>query len=222
MRSDLTQSHRRQSPHALAAAVFGDQARVACVEVAAADVSALHPVEKSAIARAVPSRQSEFAAGRLAARTAMTRDIPIPMAADRAPVWPEGIAGSITHAGGWAIAVISNADRLVGVDLEVDEPLPPDVFETVLTPSERLWINTQPNPPQWARIIFSVKECAYKAQYARSGQLFGFEMFEVTLDQAAGSFTATFQAHAAPFASGDQLSGRFSRGGGFILTGLMI
>ncbi len=222
MRPDLTQNHRRQSPRALAAAVFGDQARVACIEVATADVSALHPVELSAIAKAVPSRQSEFAAGRMAARAAMTVDASIPMAADRAPAWPEGVAGSITHAGGWAIAVVAGADQLIGIDLEVDEPLPFDVLETVLTPAERQWLSTQQDDPHWARVIFSAKECAYKAQYARSGLLFGFEMFEVGFDLANGRFTAIFQDDAAPFSSGDRLSGRFSRAGGFILTGILI
>ena len=221
MSADIPQEHRRQSLNALAADVFGDALRVGCAEVATADPNLLFPDERTAIAKAVPARQREFAAGRLAARAAMGVDVSIAMASDRAPIWPARIAGTITHAGGWAMAVTSSLDRLVGIDLELDEPLPSDVLETVLTLSERQWIHSQATPEAWARVIFSVKECAYKAQYARSGQLFGFEMFEVSLNPTTRQFTATFQAEAAPFATGDQLSGRFAIGGGFILTGLL-
>lgn len=222
MTAGLTQERRRPSPLALAAAVFGDQARLGCVEIRAAEMSGLHALEAARVEKAVPSRQREFAAGRQAARIAMAADLAIPMATDRAPIWPAGISGSITHAGGWALAVVSGSDRLIGIDLEVDEPLPMAVFETVLTPAERDWIRLQPDPAHWARVIFCVKECAYKAQYPRSGQLFGFEMFETALDVKSGAFTATFQATAAPFDKGDRLWGRFSRRDGFVLSGVLM
>lgn len=222
MSANLTQEIRRQSPFALAAAVFGDHAQIGCVEIRAADPSGLHAVEAACVAKAIPSRQREFAAGRQAGRVALAADIAIPMAADRAPNWPEGVVGSITHAGGWALAVVTGSDRLIGIDLEVDEPLPVEVFDTVLSPTERAWIDRQSGSGTWARVIFSVKECAYKAQYSRTGQLFGFEMFEVALDIATGRFSATFQAAVTPFAKGDRLHGRFSRADGLILTGLLV
>ncbi|WP_133240349.1 4'-phosphopantetheinyl transferase family protein [Pararhodobacter oceanensis] len=188
--------------------------------VARADVARLFHVEHSAVKSAVPARQREFAAGRIAARAAMGRDLPVVMAEDRAPVWPEGMAGSITHAGGWALAVAGTAERLIGIDLEVDAALPAEVWETVLTNSERAALRDMPDVGRWARVIFSAKECAYKVQYPRSNQVFGFEVFEVTLEPDSGVFTAVFQRDIAPFAAGDCLRGRYSIGGGFILTGI--
>lgn len=213
-------TRRRPSPYALAAALFGSDAQVGCARVAAADTGALFPSEADAVHSAVAARKLEFAAGRAAARKALGHWVAIPMAEDRAPVWPEGIAASLSHAGGWAVAAVAPEGRLVGVDLELDEPLPREVFDTVLTASEAAWVRDQTEPDIWARVIFSAKECAYKAQYPKSKQVFGFEVFEVTLDVAVGCFTAVFQTDVAPFSMGDALQGRFSRSDGFILTGI--
>ena len=212
---------RRQSPRALAAQVFHGSVPIGCCEVASADPSQLFPEERAAIGRAIIPRQQEFTAGRIAAREAMGSDILIPMATDRAPIWPAGFAGSITHAGGWALAVAGHHDRLLGIDLELDDALPHEVFDTVLSQSERAWLREQPEPEVWARVIFSAKECAYKAQYPRTLQLFGFEVFEVSINPAAGEFSARFQRDIAPFRAGDALNGRFSRGDGFILCGIV-
>lgn len=213
-------STRCLSPRALAAEVFGN-AGLGSAEVAATPPESLFAVEAACVRGAVGARQREFAAGRSAARQAMGWRVAVPMAADRAPVWPVGFAGSISHAGGWALAVAGGAERMIGLDLELDEPLPNEVFDTVLLPDEQAWLNAQPDPARWTRVIFSAKECAYKAQYPRSGQIFGFELFKVVIDPDKGQFVAVFQRDIAPFANGDRLNGRFSRGGGFIVTGIV-
>ena len=178
----------------------------------------LFPQEAQAIAGAVPLRQHEFAAGRKAARAALRRPLPIPMGADRAPVWPPGWVGSITHAGGWAIAAVSADHRLLGIDLELDDDLPADIWDTVLLPSERDGLHGRADAGRLARVIFSAKESAYKAQYPLSRALFGFEQFAVDLGE--GVFTATFQGAVGPFRRGDRLDGRFARADGFILTAI--
>ena len=53
----------------------------------ASDVSVM-PEEEPTLARMVPARRREFAAGRTAARRALGRSVAIPMGPDRAPVWP--------------------------------------------------------------------------------------------------------------------------------------
>lgn len=206
-------------PCALAADVFGDDVAVAWAEIARAEPGLLLGDEASAIRAAVPHRQREFAAGRIAARRAMGRELAVTMGADRAPVWPAGIQGSISHADHWAIALVGRSDQMLGVDLERDEPLPREVLDTVLTAAEQSRLGTEAEI--WARVIFCAKECAYKAQYARSRQLFGFEVFEIFLDAANGRFQAEFQQDVAPFVQGQRLHGRFSRGGGYILTGIV-
>ncbi|GAB4260094.1 MAG: 4'-phosphopantetheinyl transferase superfamily protein [Pararhodobacter sp.] len=194
------------------------------VTVAAADCTIdltgeLFPVEHSVIRGAVRHRQAEFAAGRVAARQAMGRKEAIPMGSDRAPVWPEGVRGTITHSEGIALAATTQDAALLALDLEPDAALADELWDTVLLPCERQRIEAQADPGRMARVIFSAKECAYKAQYPLTRQIFGFDVFDVTLGE--GRFSARFQINIGPFSTGDVLEGRFSRGGGFIITGIL-
>ncbi|WP_370222668.1 4'-phosphopantetheinyl transferase family protein [Pararhodobacter marinus] len=200
-----TDTTRRQL-ETLAAQVFRPPLRVAVVAIGSIS---LKPEEEPAVERAVERRRAEFAAGRQAARQAMGRDVAIPMAIDRSPVWPEGVTGSISHAGGWAMAAVG--EGTIGLDLEVDADLPEDIRDTVLLPQER------DLDPRLARVVFSAKEAAYKAQYPRSRALFGFETLAITLGD--DSFRAVFQRDVGPFAAGHVIDGRFAIGAGFIVTG---
>lgn len=211
---------RRQSLGRMATGVFGASAGVGIVQIADADPGALFDIEKPAIAGAIPARRREFAAGRQAARLALGQDTAIPMAANRAPVWPGGTTGSVTHAGEWALAVAGAAGSMIGIDLELDEDLPGDIWSTVLTDEERAWVTAQETPGRAARLIFSIKECAYKAQFPRSGQIFGFDKLSVTVAPGDRTFKAVFQGAVAPFRAGDTIAGRFSIGGRLILTGV--
>src|SRR3569623_1114660 len=63
----------------------------------------IHPDEAQQVAGAVAKRRVEFAAGRACARRALTRlgirDFVLKNGAARAPRWPRGVVGSISHAG---------------------------------------------------------------------------------------------------------------------------
>jgi len=201
---------RRQHLKALAARLFGNGISVGVARIADGSEADLFPMEVEAITSAVPARRAEFAAGRAAAREALGRRVVIPMGVDRAPVWPAGIAGSITHAGGWASAAVSAGAAGIGLDLEVDQPLPREIIDTVMRPVER----------GDARVIFCVKEAVYKAVYPQVRQIFGFEVLSVVVEGEA--FSARFTEAMPPFARGDVLRGRVSRGGGFILAGVVL
>ena len=73
----------------------------------------LEAPERAAVAGAVASRQREFAGGRTCARRALLRlghaAQPIPVGACRAPVWPHGVVGSITHCSSFAAAAVARA-----------------------------------------------------------------------------------------------------------------
>ena len=90
----------------------------------------LRPVEAIAVARAVPKRVAEFAAGRRAARRALDsigrEAVDLPAGPNRAPVWPEGVTGSITHDGDLALAAVAllGEVRSLGLDLTEAAPLP--------------------------------------------------------------------------------------------------
>lgn len=188
------------------------------VAVAVNDPKAPQPAllddEFKAVADAIPARQREFAAGRATARAAMAqlgmKPAAIRTRADRAPIWPAGVVGSISHTDGFCIAALCrNADvQSLGVDIEDATPLEQDLIPMICSEVEQNRI-AGPDAGQLAKLIFSAKEAAYKAQYPISGLLFDFDQLEVTLEQGNGSFVAIFVKPAPPFKVGDTLSGRF-------------
>lgn len=180
-----------------------------------ADPALLQPAERTAIARAIPARQREFAGGRLAARLALAQighaDHAIPMGTDRAPIWPGGLCGSITHHAGLCLAAVSADPALagLGIDLEPDEALPPDLLPEILLPEER---------EMPARLVFSAKEAVFKALYPSVGQVFGFDAVRLSL--TPDSFTAETLLPLGPVTAGTILTGRHWQGEGLILTAL--
>lgn len=173
---------------------------------------------------AVDKRQREFAAGRAAAHTAMA-DLGWPPQAiligeSRAPIWPDGLTGSISHTRSCAMAIVArNSDiRALGIDVEEDTPLADKLMPAICSDSERDWIKDQANPGQVAKLIFSAKEAAYKCQYTLSQKYFGFHGLELELDLTRGGFQTRFTANQLPFAQGDVIDGRFAIGAGVIVT----
>lgn len=201
---------------ALAAGVFGSRGTIGIVRVGTVGPDALHPDEIGAIRGAVPARVLEFAAGRVAARSALGTDDPVPSGPDRAPIWPDGWAGSISHASGWAIAVAQRGGGLVGVDLEPDEDLPAETLSVVLRPAELRGFGTD---LRWARRIFSIKEAVYKAQYPFTRQIFDFQTLEVRVDKER--FEARFTTPVNPFREGHVIAGVWASAGGFFLAGVI-
>jgi 4'-phosphopantetheinyl transferase EntD len=149
-------------------------------------MDALWEGESAAVARAIPKRRTEFAAGRSAARAAMAEiglaARAIPQGNDRAPLWPAGLVGSIAHCDACCIAAVAMQEHYaaLGVDVEPATPLASDLFEVICTPAERAWLDDQPDPGLMAKVIFSAKEAVYKAQYPLTGKMIGFDA--VTLD----------------------------------------
>src|SRR5215469_3139377 len=72
------------------------------------DPRVLAPEEAAHVARAVPKRVGEFAAGRACARRALEQlgvpDFVLRVGPHREPIWPVGMAGSITHTAGFCAA----------------------------------------------------------------------------------------------------------------------
>lgn len=186
------------------------------------------PVEAAAVARAVPHRQAEFAAGRAAARAALAAaglpEAAIPAGEDRAPVWPEGVVGSITHGEDIALAVAAPLAVAagLGLDVESDVPLPGDVLSEICDGEECAWIAGQVEPLRWARLIFVAKEAAFKCQYPASRSLFGFETMQVQVRPDAGRLLARFTREVPPFAAGTLIGGRFVRTAGMIVAGFSL
>lgn len=167
------------------------------------------PLPGEDVPRAIPARRAEFAAGRAAARAAMTDAglpaVAIPMGPDRAPVWPAGAFGSITHTEGVALAVAGRAP--LGLDAEPDADLPDDLI-AIVAPG---------HAPRSARLIFAAKEAAYKCQYPLTRQLLDFDAFSIDVTDRA--LTARLTLPVPPLARGTIFAGRHGRAGGLLLAG---
>lgn len=194
-----------------------------------ADPAADHPVSwAEAPPRATPARLREFAAGRAAARLALAEigemAALIPAGDDRAPLWPPGIAGSITHSASACLAAVMRKRPGAGLGIDVEEAVPLDrpLWDTILLAHEQRALLDWPAAERglMAKAVFSAKEAAYKAQYSTSRTLFGFDAMAVTLagQITDGRFEARFERSIPPFEAGDRISGRYGFCDNHILT----
>ncbi len=191
----------------------------------------LFPEEEAWITRAIPKRRREFAAGRWCARQALARlglpDVPLPPAPDRAPRWPAGIVGSITHSDTLCIVAVARQDHVhaLGVDTEPWAPLDAELWPLVCTPTELGWLMRQPPRLRGylARALFSAKEATYKCQYPLTGAMLDFPDLEVALDLPGGRFSTMLRRAAGPcLSAGSTLHGALCFQAGHVLTGLAL
>lgn len=205
--------------------------QVASVAVRGDDPSAsLFPAEARQLSKAVKQRVLEFATGRSCARRALRAlgapETSILCGANREPLWPPGIVGSITHCDGYrAAAVAWQKDVLtVGIDAEINEPLPTDVLEHVAVSEERVWLDEANCGLHRDRLLFSAKECVYKAWFPLTGRWLDFKEARLTFDMAQQSFLA--QVVISPPVDSScfvtQFSGRFLICDGLILTAVTV
>ena len=158
----------------------------------------LFPEEAQAIGNAIAKRRIEFATGRHCARLAMAQlchpACGIPSGPDRAPVWPSGLVGSITHSTDLCAAVVARNDsfRTVGIDTESINAIPADLVENILRPDEadELDPHTRPGGADRLTLYFCLKEAAYKAFYPTCRRIIGFQDMRVRVDPEARRFLA--------------------------------
>lgn len=165
------------------------------------DRRSLFPQEALAVQRAVPARKAEFAGGRQAARDALAKlgcpPMPILVGEGRAPIWPEGFCGSITHTDGMCLAFAgqSRLFRSIGIDLDLDKPLPADLIREVALSAE---LPVQTDLTLVARRIFSAKEALFKAQYPLTKAYIGFHAMAYDQPRAVARYTDHPETKAIP------------------------
>ncbi len=180
------------------------------------------------VANAVARRRHEFLVGRACAHDALAaigHDAgAIGVGAQREPLWPAGVVGTIAHGGDWAGAVVAPVDRArgLGLDIEpVEPPLPPEVEDLVLTAAERRRLPAdEPRARLQAKVTFTAKECVHKALYPSTGWFLEHSDVEVDVDQAAGRWNATLGV-SYPL-EGPPLSGRFEVVGDHLFTAVRV
>lgn len=193
---------------------------VAVERIVPASATALWPDERPAVAGAVPARLDDFVAGRTAARSALQAlglpPLALPMAADRAALWPDGISGSIAHAAGFAVAVARRGPPL-GVDIEDDAGIAADLWPILCTADE-LGRLSRDSMGRDVKRIFCAKEAVFKAQAPDRRAMFGHEILSVTL--AEPGFDAQFLGHVGAFRAGQIVRGRMLCTMGLVLAGV--
>jgi 4'-phosphopantetheinyl transferase EntD len=210
---------RQAAIEAALAGLFPSGVAVAAVSVATA-LPALLPEEAPAVAGAVTGRVAEFAAGRAAARRALAAlghpPVAIPAGPGRAPVWPAGLAGSIAHVGGVAVAAVREG-RPLGLDLEEDADLEPALWPLICCAGD-LAALPEADRGRAVRQVFAAKEAVYKAQYPLTGRLIGFEAVAVRLE--GPGFVGLFRQQVGGLPRGHEMRGRIARVHGLILAGV--
>jgi 4'-phosphopantetheinyl transferase EntD len=163
----------------------------------------LYAAEAEAVRLAVGRRRREFAGGRHCARIAMTAigrpACSIPQGADRAPVWPSGLIGSITHSGDLCAAVVAGRDAFasIGIDMQPVDSITADLAGYVLRPEETAPPDDdRPDGLDWPTLHYCLKEAAYKAFYPMRRQIIGFHDLRIHIDRDASTFVA--ETTAAP------------------------
>ncbi|MCS6552339.1 MULTISPECIES: 4'-phosphopantetheinyl transferase family protein [Curtobacterium] len=204
------------------------------VEVTTTDEGAESPFaeERVVVSRAVAARRAEFATVRACARRALGRlgapVGPILPGADRAPRWPEGFVGSLTHCDGFRAAAVARASDVVslGIDAEPHGPLPDGVEELVALRQERDRLTSlAAGSPDvaWGRVLFSAKESVFKAWSPLTGRWLDFSECELVI-QPTGTFDASFLV-PGPVVRGrrvDGFDGRWAVQDGLVVTAVCL
>ncbi|MFF3556027.1 4'-phosphopantetheinyl transferase [Streptomyces tsukubensis] len=192
----------------------------------------LLPEEEALVRGAVPRRRDEFRTGRHCARRALAglgfAEQPLLRGAKGAPLWPETVAGSITHCDGYRAAAVALTEDVVslGIDAEPNQPLPEGVLEAVALPEEQVRIKEllrgRPDV-RWDRLLFSAKECIYKTWYPITRRPLGFEEATVDIDPVGGGFTARLADRSVRGVPGAprEFTGRWTAGGGLVLAAIV-
>ncbi len=180
--------------------------------------------ELSAAASMTGKRQREFAAGRHCAREALAHlghaAVALPVGPGRAPVWPPGIIGSISHTNDIAIAAVARRSDLgsLGIDVESADPLDPDLIGLVCSKEELAALadeGLQPEPG--AKLIFSAKESVYKCLWPLTGMFLEFHAIRICIDSAR----LRFRVHSDDqrlSALARQIRGRYRNSGPVLVT----
>jgi 4'-phosphopantetheinyl transferase EntD len=188
----------------------------------------LFPEEVAHVRNAVPKRRAEFATARVCARRALQALGLPPVAlvpdAQRAPRWPEGVVGSISHSDEVCAVAIGRAPPFttLGLDVERLRPLDVELRRMILTPRELRWLHDQPPAQQNALAVlcFSAKEAYYKGQYVLTRTLLDFHDVELAIDLERRCFQAALLLRAGVPNALARADGRFCFSGEHVATAL--
>lgn len=190
----------------------------------------LFPEEEASLINALDTRRRDFVLGRTYAREALRilgiDPVPIPARGDRAPLWPVGVAGTITHCNGLAAAAVTRTERFNGIGLDAESrerPLDPGLDRFIRTPAERSTMGSLPPELDVVRLVFSAKESIHKSISPMSEITLGFHDVELDIDADRGRFGVRLVGGGDDrLPDFERLSGRFIVTRDFVLTAVVV
>jgi 4'-phosphopantetheinyl transferase EntD len=189
---------------------------------------ALEYEELVLVRNATEKRRRQFIAGRLSAKAAIRalgiEPRPVLWDAARAPLWPAGVVGSITHCEGFCGAVVAPRSTYAGIGIDaecrghVDRQLWPQIMTAAeLRQLERL---SDQQAREMGTIIFSAKEAFYKCQYQVTAQWLDFQDVEIFI--ADDGFRVRLTKQVLALGQRTLFKGRFRLHGEHAFTGVSI
>lgn len=195
------------------------------------DAPPLTEHERASAGTVAEERLRELESGRVYAKGALAMigitGVELSIAADRSPMWPTGVVGSLTHASGpdgghFAAAVArTNAVSAVGIDVEREGGLRPNMWTYVMTARELKRILSLPMPARAAeaQAVWCAKEAIGKALLR---PLEPTEV-EVELDPNGDGFTVNCWTVIGATGHPEQVwHGKTVRSQGFILAAVVL
>src|ERR1700730_11763137 len=142
-----------------------------------------------ALRYATQKRQREFLAGRWCAEEALQRlgagSTHVAMAEDRAPIWPDGVVGSITHTGNFAAAAGAWAADIAGVGIDSEEIIDPaaarDIADICMVDEAMLFEPAHGRSfCEFCTLVFSAKEAVFKCLFPLTRKFLEFFAVRIT------------------------------------------
>lgn len=167
------------------------------------EASALTAAEVGALGRATAKRRLDYANGRGYAREALAQlghpPCSILRASTGAPIWPEGIQGSISHTGTRVGALLAPSTALRGIGLDFEDLQPVAIPDWAASDREVEMVGDGAECPRAlaALLAFSLKEAALKAASA----IVRHTIVDIALEACS---RASFQARSRPLGFGAQ------------------
>ena len=173
-----------------------------------------------ALRHATQNRQREFLAGRWCARQALqclgVGSTDVAMAENRAPIWPDGVVGSITHSCGFAAAAVAWAADIAALGIDSEKIIDPaaayDVADVCMVDEPTLFKAAHGRSfCEFCTFVFSAKESVFKCLFPLMRKFLEFSDVRITsVDWNREYFTWTVSEYIG--------AGRLSHADGFVHT----
>ncbi|GAA0839833.1 hypothetical protein GCM10009113_03930 [Marinobacter szutsaonensis] len=181
-------------------------------------------IEEARVVAAVEKRKNEYRTGRNLARQALAnlgiQPCAIPSGPKGEPCWPPGIVGSISHCKGLCLAAVAPESTFhsIGVDVELNKPLPAGIPEMIFSAEECL---RHPHPNLIScldTLTFSAKESVFKCLFPIVGFYFDFKEVSLTFQTRDRHFMAQLPERIATTVGFDYLDGKYAEIEDYIVT----